>query len=180
MTPVSWHSLCTQKEQTYCPSRHPFVSFSSFPLKKMYASCLFTAIVGMMLMASFATATGPVQAPAKAASGGFPPLMGRNSGIPHSGTTATSSSSFMPTAFVSKRLPALTIRGGDVAELATLQDVEAAILKASSEQKLVVIDFSATWCGPCKLIAPLVSFLCGHLHCKRTNHMELDLIFLPL
>lgn len=73
------------------------------------------------------------------------------------------SNAWMPSVFgVSKRvLPSslLRLRGGAVLELDTLEGVEAAILKASSEQKLVVIDFSATWCGPCRMIAPLVRFL---------------------
>lgn len=47
---------------------------------------------------------------------------------------------------VSKRVPALlSMRGGQVHEPETLEDVQAIILKAGSEQKLVVIDFSATW-----------------------------------
>jgi thiol:disulfide interchange protein len=37
------------------------------------------------------------------------------------------------------------MRGGQVFER-VLEEVEAILLKAGSEQKLVVIDFGATWC----------------------------------
>ena len=47
---------------------------------------------------------------------------------------------------VSTRLPAMmSVRGGAVLEPKTLEDVESMLLKAGSEQKLVVIDFSASW-----------------------------------
>lgn len=42
----------------------------------------------------------------------------------------------------------LELRGGEVIEAETLQDVESILLKAGSNNQLVVIDFSATWCAP--------------------------------
>ena len=93
-------------------------------------------LMGLWLALTFyhVAATVPVQAPTKMTSA-RPSL-------------TVNAQHFMPSVFgVAKRLPLSIPRGGAVTEPSTLQDVEAAILKASSEQKLVVIDFTASWCG---------------------------------
>ena len=86
---------------------------------------LLSVVVGL-LVSDGAFAAPPVQCPSMAS-------------VPSKAATAD-----VPTIFgVSKRLPAmLSVRGGAVLEPESADDVQAIILKAASEQKLVVIDFT--------------------------------------
>lgn len=67
----------------------------------------------------------------------------------------------------------LAIRGGVVHESSTLSDLESRIQSAALQDKLTVIDFTATWCGPCKMIAPIFKEMSDEMG-SRAQFIKVD------
>ncbi|MFP4134592.1 MAG: thioredoxin [Halothece sp.] len=60
-----------------------------------------------------------------------------------------------------------------MAETAYIQ-TEAEFDEIINSDSLVVVDFTATWCGPCKLVGPLIDQL-GEEYSDRAHIYKLDL-----
>lgn len=58
-----------------------------------------------------------------------------------------------------------------MAEILNENDFEEKVLKAD---KPVLVDFFATWCGPCKMMAPIVDELANDYDTFETYKVDID------
>ena len=52
-------------------------------------------------------------------------------------------------------------QGSGVRHITSLSDFETLLNNRKNKGKLIVVDFTATWCGPCKMIAPFFEEMAG-------------------
>ena len=53
-----------------------------------------------------------------------------------------------------------------VKEVEEMTDFKALVSQASKEGKLLIVDFHAQWCGPCKMIAPKIVVMADEMKDK--------------
>ena len=62
-------------------------------------------------------------------------------------------------------------KGGSMEYRFTVDNFEAEVLQASTP---VLVDFYADWCGPCKMLAPLIEELAGELTDIKVGKVNVD------
>ncbi|OAV90709.1 hypothetical protein PTTG_28217 [Puccinia triticina 1-1 BBBD Race 1] len=61
-----------------------------------------------------------------------------------------------------------------VASLRTLEEFHSAIGRGSEEETFAIVDFSATWCGPCKVISPIFENLAAEDKTCKVKYYKVD------
>lgn len=57
----------------------------------------------------------------------------------------------------------------------TLNLTEENIAKVLSDNKLTVLDFHAAWCGPCRVLGPIIDEIAeGHIDSSKVNIGKVD------
>lgn len=64
--------------------------------------------------------------------------------------------------------------GGKVIELQTDSEYQAALKELSASQRAAILDFTATWCGPCKMIAPVLDSLAAEFPSISFYKIDID------
>ena len=85
-------------------------------------------------------------------------------------TTIRTKASTASSAALSSSFSPMNIKGGEsstkVKHIATTKDFEDLLI--SEADKLIVVDFSAAWCMPCKMIAPVFEEMAGEFESSCT------------
>ena len=63
---------------------------------------------------------------------------------------------------------------GRVKEVASAEELDAAMESAKKAKKQVVVDFYATWCGPCKRVAPMFGAMSEEAELADVEFLRVD------
>jgi len=56
----------------------------------------------------------------------------------------------------------------------TVEEFDLILAKAKEANKVVLVDYTATWCGPCKMISPVLDKLAGDADSSRIEFYKVD------